>query len=226
MELWKKKNSQLFHRRMLKLARDNDANGVAEWLNIDIDKAKDFVAFAAGISSPSLDGAEDAIDRMSRMFLSLIKQLDSGRFHLSKVFSIEVNTSPSVAASGQFPLDFDLSGGRLSMRKRGVDLAEVALNVLPQEDATHFLFLWHRRFDKTFSRFFASLKEADEGSRRVLLSQMLIMHCENLTISPMVVDAWSRMQRGVVERLFLDTLYRARPYSSVPAIDFFGEWTT
>ncbi len=224
-EYWKKLNVRKFHRKMLRLANENNVKKVAEWCNIEMEDAMFFVQHASHFNSPSLHGTEDAVKRMRRQIDSLLYQLKTQKYHLSKTACFIVEGPPTIAASTQFPLDYDLMGQKFNSNRRTPDLPEVALNILPEDDRTYFAFLWHRRFNNRFRPFFTYLKQLDPGKRQVRFSQMLVMHCENVAISPALVDSWTDRQTAAVKNLFNDTLYSAKPYGDAPNIDLFGDWT-
>ncbi len=51
---------------------------------------------------------------------------------------------------------------------------------------------------------------------------MIVMHCENVVLSPAFVDELSEQVRNLLEEVFNATMYRAQPYDDVPDILLFG----
>jgi hypothetical protein len=165
-----------------------------------------------GYTKPRVDGTKDAVRRIGRTFLSLLAQLEKQKYQLSKTAVMSIPGSATVAAASLFPVEYDLHGNRLALRKRGEDTPEAALSVIPEPTQTHVVFLWHRRHEGLLRPFFSELAELDLVAKKRILSQMILSHCENASYSPRLVESWTEQETAAVVDLFASTIYRARPY--------------
>lgn len=222
-EYWKKLNSALLFSRALDLARGGKTDEVREWLNCDEAAARFLVDSASQYTKPRLDGTQAAVRRIGRLFLSLLHQVRVGKYHLSQTCTLSFAAEPRIAVASHFPIEYDLGGRRLALRRQGEDTPEVTLNVVPTAGETLVLFLWHRRFEPVLRPFFNDLLTLPLDDLQVVLSQMLINHCENVAISPHTIDRWNDRQKAAALDLFQSTMYRALPYGEMPRFNLFVE---
>ena len=221
-EYWKKLNAQIFFRKLLQLARSGDVPSISEYINldqVDVSKSLDYVI---SVAKSRLDGFDFAVKRIGRQFMSLLHQLESGKFHLSKFSTIRLKTSPTVVVSAHFPPEYNLSGKCIVSKMTGVDLPEVTLNIVPNENEVVLMFLWHKRYEQLFRSFFHDLENLKEAKRALILSQMLIMQVENMALSPRLVDMWEDQEKSAVLDLFKRTTNVSIPYLTDWNVDLFG----
>lgn len=217
-EYWAKLNSVRIYRRLFDLGKSGRVEEIQSFLDISESSARHLIAHADDNIRPLLEGSSTAAARIGRLFGSLMHQLSSGDFHYSKYWTHTFFSNPSVAVSSHFPIEFDLTGKQITSRKRGVDLAEATLNIVPRDSCTQLAFLWHRRFEKTLGRFFKQLEETPEVELKLRLSQMLIMHCENFAIAPRFYESKSEREQETILTLFRETLNAAMPYQELPEV--------
>ena len=221
-EHWKKLCAERVYSRLHELSVSGKAEELGALLNVGCNDVKGYMDFYAKYARASLAGTNDAIRRMRRWFLSLLSQIQRGKYHLSKTCAFQLSGEPVVAASAGFPVEWDLHGNRVATKKKTEDTPEVALNVIPSDGGSVVMFLWHRRFDKRLTQFFSELRDLDNEQQRTVLSQLIIMRCENIAIAPRLVESWTENEQAAVVGLFCSTLAYGRPFSDAPRLSLFN----
>jgi hypothetical protein len=144
------------------------------------------------------------------------------RFHLTQTVLFQVPGIPTVAAASAFAPEFDLAGQQLNTLRPQSDVTDVVLNVLPAQSTTWVVFTYHKRHRECLSPFFSQLASLDQFALGTVLSKMIVMHCENVVLSPAFVDGLSQQARDFLEQVFNATIYRAQPYVDIPDVSLFG----
>lgn len=221
-EYWNKLNSQKLFRMLMEMSANSAVQDISQFLNVTPDDAEQSLEYTRFVSLARLRGSDVAVERIGRQFHSLLYQLEIGKFHLSKFRTLSINAPLRIAAASHFPPEFDLRGNRQVLKHPGVDLAEVTLNIVPDGARTAVLFMWHKRFDPLLKPFIATVEDLPLSKKTLVLSQMLLMQCENMALSPKTVESWNESERAAVEGLFAKTLDESIPYDRAWAIDLFG----
>ena len=221
-EYWKKCNGRQFWNKLRDISSRNSIADMMEFINVEEREAEELVKHIQLTAKPQLLGINKAVERIGRQYHSLFAQLESRKYHLSKFCTFTMAVEPLVAAAAHFPPEFSNTGKRMSRRKMGVDFPEVTLNLLPTSAGTHVIFLWHRRYERQIRPFFNDIVVMGDEERALLLSQMLLIQCENVALSPRLVDSWNEREKEKVLHLFTNTLRGAIPYSSAWDIDLFS----
>lgn len=217
-EHWKKLTALNLYGEMSKHAGNRDANKLAEMLGVELNDALYLIETKEQTLAPALLYAKKDAERGRRMLLSLLNQIEKRKFHLSRACVFRFRSPPLIAAASLFPIQFYLDGSPLVNDPYMDDLPEVALNVLPSGGESLVVFLWHKRFDKSFAPFFEPVVALSVEEKQILISKMLFMHCENFAMSPSLVDSWGREARDALIGLFMRTAYQDVPYARV--VDF------
>jgi hypothetical protein len=221
-EYWLKLNNQKFYRRLVELGNREDYESLGRMLNLENADAVRLTLIREEVWKPILLGTKVSIRRIQRLFRSLYQQVQTGSFHLTRTALFQIPGSPTVAAASAFAPEFDLMGRQLNTLRLESDVTDVVLNVLPAESATWVVFTYHRRHTGCLSPFFSQLAALDLPGLQSVLSKMIVMHCENVVLSPAFVDGLLDQERGLLEAMFSATIHKALPYQDVPDISLFG----
>jgi hypothetical protein len=221
-EYWTKLNNQKLYKRLVELGDRQDYESLRNMLNLENADTVHLVPTLEEVWKPYLLGTEVSTKRMQRLFRSLYQQVQTRRFHLTHRVLLQLPGVPTVAAASAFAPEFDLTGRQLNTLRPGSNVTDVILNVLPTQSATWVVFTYHKRHKGYLLPFFSQLGSLDQSALRRVLSKMILMHCENVVLSPAFVDRLSEQVRNLLEEVFNATMYRAQPYDHVPDISLFG----
>lgn len=222
MEYWKKLNMEKLHHLLVSCAASGDLERLQQILNLDEMHARQFASSVDDSARPYLEGIRIGVRRLSRVYESLLSQTHKGKFHLSVVRVYAMEGTGSVATSSAFMPEYDFKGIKLLPLHPYVDPYYVALNVIPLDGRTWVAFLWHRRFSAQLSSLFSQLDEMSATERAMVLSKMIVVHCENVALAPHYVEGLDEDIRLAIEEAFSRTVLEASPYDAVREVDFFG----
>jgi hypothetical protein len=221
-EYWTKLNNQKLYKRLVELGNRKDYESLRSMLNLENADTVHLAPMLEEVWKPFLLGTKVSSKRIPRLFRSLYQQVQTGRFHLTQRVLFQLPGVPTVAAASAFAPEFDLAGRQLNTLRLESDVTDVVLNVLPTPSTTWVVFTYHKRHLGYLAPFFAQLASLDQSARCRVLSKMIVMHCENVVLSPTFVDGLSEQARNLLQQVFNATIYRARPYDDVPDISLFG----
>lgn len=221
-EYWTKLNMQKLYKRLVELGTRKDYESLRSMLNLENTDTVHLALVLEEVWKPFLLGTKVSTRRIQRLFRSLYQQAQTGRFHLTQTVLFQLPGVPTVAAASAFAPEFDLAGRELNTLSLDSQVTDVVLNVLPAQNATWVVFAYHKRHLGYLSPFFSELGLLEQLALRSVLSKMIVMHCENVVLSPTFVDGLSEQDRSLLEHVFNQTLHRAQPYDDVPDISLFG----
>jgi hypothetical protein len=216
-----KLNSQQFLEEVLEHSRKHDTRALPRMLNIDDSDAKVWMTNIPVLEG-ALEGTRSATARLKRVYQSLLQQHRTHKYHLSRIHVYSLTSPPRAAAASTFNPEFDLQGHRIGSLDLHADVPDVTLNVFPIGNRTWFVMLYHRRFGAKLAPLFHQLDEASDAERGVAFTKLLLIHCENVAYSPAYMESLHEKQRETIEGIFSSTVHQARPYSSVPDLNFFA----
>jgi hypothetical protein len=221
-EYWTKLNNQKLYKRLVALGDRKDYESLRSMLNLENADTVHLAPMLEEVWKPFLLGTKVSTRRIQRLFGALYQQVQTGHFHLTQRVLFQLPGVPTVAAASVFAPEFDLAGRQLNTLRLESDVTDVVLNVLPAQSATWVVFAYHKRHLGYLSPFFAQLASLDQSALRSVLGKMIMMHCENVVLSPAFVDGLSEQARNLLEEVYNATIYRAQPYDDVPDIALFG----
>jgi hypothetical protein len=221
-EYWTKLNNQKLYQRLVELGDRKDYESLRSMLNLENADTVHLAPMLEEVWKPFLLGTKVSTRRIQRLFRSLYQQVQTGCFHLTQKELFQLPGVPTVAAASVFAPEFDFAGRQLNTLRLESDVTDVVLNVLPAQSATWVVFTYHKRHFGSLSPFFSQFAALNQSALWSVLSKMIVMHCENVVLSPTFVDGLSEQARNLLEEVFNATLYRAQPYDDVPDIALFG----
>ena len=96
----------------------------------------------------------------------------------------------------------------LEDRPRDDPAVRVEINAFPiREDQSAAIFSYTRDDTKRARDFLRPVLEAQGDYQKYLLSKLILMHCENVVISPAKYDRWADDKKEAITAFFMQTLY-------------------
>jgi hypothetical protein len=220
-EYWAKLNVKALNEQMGALIRAKDTDGIRLMLNVGKIEAQRLVQEGVNVILPYHEGTKVSLKRLRRLHQSLYTQIEQDRYHLTKTHEYIIKNTVSCAASSCYAPEYDLDGNPINTLQLHTDVSDVVLTILPYEGDTWVMFTYHKRHKHQLSSLFAMIDELEDDELRVTLSQMVIMHCENVAFSPEFAESLTDTEREQLCNLFGATILRAMPYSESPSVNLF-----
>lgn len=112
-----------------------------------------------------------------------------------------------IAASSAFAVEYDLLGNQINdFSDFNQDLKFIFLNVFPQVNKTYVLMSFYRKDKKLFSFINSQIKKRSINQQKIIISNLLLSHVENLVLSPRVWNKLLDKQQDYVKQMFLITV--------------------
>jgi hypothetical protein len=203
-------------------AANGDVEGLKRIMNIDNQDASQLIDDLGSIRA-FLNGTKCSTNRLGRTFGSLLTQVRRKDYHLSHVKRYLLPGVSNVAASAVFNPEFDLAGARIGSLALNADVVDAVLNIVPLDHNTWIIVLYHKKNADRLVSFFSQMDRLLEEDLRILMSKLIIMHCENVVFAPAYIDEISTSARLMIEKAFENTLFSAVSYDQFPKIDLFSE---
>ena len=105
-----------------------------------------------------------------------------------------------LAASAVLNPEFDLAGTRIGSLHLDADTVDVILNIIPIGNITWIIFLYHKRYRRCLVSFFSQIDRLSEEDFGILMSKLIVMHCENMVFAPSYVDEIPSSTRLMIEK--------------------------
>jgi hypothetical protein len=123
------------------------------------------------------------------LLCSDFKQIDTCRLVFRAV--------PTIAVSSSFALEHDLNGRQINcLGDMETPLKQLMLTVFPEGANTYVLLSYFRRHKKLYSPFFKQISTRTMPEKKVIISNMILAHVENMFMSPIW---WARKGNGFQE---------------------------
>jgi hypothetical protein len=133
-----------------------------------------------------------------------LKNLDFDKIGTS---TIEFYGHYQIAASSAFAVEYDLQGNQINdFSNPNKDLKFTFLSVFPQGSKTLVLLSFYRKDKKLFSFINSQIKTSSISEQKVIISNLLLSHVENLVLSPRVWNKLLEKQQDFVRQMFLTTV--------------------
>lgn len=168
-----------------------------------------------------LSGISKAVENLKETFESLLYQVKKRKYALTITRHYPLTSAPRVAVSSAFTPDYDFRGHEV-VNYRNPRVPFVALTVLPMGKSSHILLGVHRRFRPAVLPYLKQLDDMSEQERKVAVSRMIILHCENAVFSPEHIDSFRRADRDYISETFGATLHDKLPYRNLKPVNFFS----
>jgi hypothetical protein len=221
-EYWVKLNTTQLIREISTLARARRVDDLKRLHKMTVEEAEDITAQLRSTLAPFLQGSKHSLEEMNDSYQSLLALTRQGRFHLWRFHAWSLPCAPCVAASSTFYPEYDARGTLIATRLLHEDTPIVVLNVIPLGNVTWILLAHHRRFESRLAGLISDLGSCGRKELAVLVSKMLLVHCENTVFSPRYVATLTPEERARIEEVFDATSYDALPYDRVQEVDLFA----
>jgi hypothetical protein len=112
-----------------------------------------------------------------------------------------------IAASSAFAVEYDLQRNQINdFSNLTKDLKFTFLSVFPQGNKTFVLLGFYRKDKKLFSFLNSQIKKRNISEQKIIISNLLLSHVENLVLSPRVWNKLLEEQQDFVRQMFLTTV--------------------
>lgn len=106
-----------------------------------------------------------------------------------------------------FTVEKDLNGKDINnFYDLETDMKYLYLTIFPQNGKTYVLLSCLRKHKRYLSPLMNQIQEKSVNERKIILSNILAIHVENLTISPSKWEKISEDKRSIFQKLFQDTV--------------------
>lgn len=150
---------------------------------------------------------KDIKNQLDKFSIELKKTEDKRNYDI--IFSKHYKMSKKVllAVSSVFSLNYDFNGNQIyNPYDYSIELPSIFLNVFPQEDKTHIILSCFSNVKEKYEAVFNSLDSLDDLHLEETISQIIVVHCGNLYISPSKWLRISKAKRKVFVSRFINTM--------------------
>ena len=144
------------------------------------------------------------LERDKQLFNSA---LDQGKFDMIYTRMIKFHQEYHIAVSSAFTVKKDLNGKDVNnFSDLETDMKYLYLTIFPQNGKTYILLSCLRKYKRYLSPLMNQIQEKSVNERKIILSNILAIHVENITISPSKWEKISEDKRSIFQKLFQDTV--------------------
>ena len=144
------------------------------------------------------------LDKFSR---ELKKPEDKRNYDIIFSKHYEMNKKVLIAVNSVFSLYYDLDGNQIyDPYDYTIELPSLFLNVFPQEDKTHIILSCFSMVKNKYDSVFNTLDSLTDLRLEEVISQIIVVHCGNLYISPSKWLRISKAKRKVFVSRFINTM--------------------
>lgn len=137
-----------------------------------------------------LDDMKKKLDRFSREFIKSDKDRDYDIIHSKR---IKIDGASLLAVNSVFSLYYDFDGNQIyDPYDYSIELPSIFLNVFPQGDKTNIIFSCFSDQLKNYEKTFDQLVKLNKSLLEDIISQIIVVHCGNLFVSP---NRWSKISK-------------------------------
>jgi hypothetical protein len=144
-----------------------------------------------------LRGSEATLKEMEADRGILNQVLLCSNFKQIDTFRLVFRAVPTIAVSSSFALEHDLNGRQINcLGDLETPLKQLMLTVFPEGENTYVLLSYFRRHKKLYSPFFKQISARTIPEKKVIISNMILAHVENMFMSPIW---WAKKGNGFQE---------------------------
>lgn len=152
----------------------------------------------------ALKGTKIALEQMEREKIQFNNALNHSDFGIVGTYIIEFHGFYEIAASSSFAIEYDLNGNQINdLSNFSKELKLTFLTVFPQGNKTFILISFYRKNKKIFSFISNQIMKRSINEQKVIISNLLLAHVENLVLSPRL---WSKLlieKQDSIKQMFL-----------------------
>lgn len=154
----------------------------------------------------AIQGSRLTLQQMEKEKIWWNNSLKNLNFDKIGTSTIEFYGHYQIAASSAFAVEYDLQGNQINdFSNPDQDLKFTFLSVFPQGNKTFVLLSFYRRDKKLFSFINRQIKKRSISEQKIIISNLLLSHVENLVLSP---RAWNKLleEQDFIRQMFLTTV--------------------
>lgn len=138
------------------------------------------------------------------------KSLENREFDVIESRLLKFQNEYHIAISSAFTMEKDFEGNivndYLESLQSGKNLKFFYLTVFPQHGKTYILFSYLKRYRKFMSPVVNQILKAEVPQRKIILSNLIAAHVENIVISPLRWENMPEKEQDSFKDLFKDTI--------------------
>ncbi len=137
---------------------------------------------------------EDIKKKLDRFSGELIKTENDRDYDIIYSKRIQLNGASLLAVNSTFSLNYDFDGNQIyNPYDYLIELPTIFLNVFPQGNKTNIIFSCFSDHLKKYEKIFDQLEKFNISQLENVVSQIIVVHCENLFISP---NRWLKITKN------------------------------
>ncbi|MBD1880750.1 hypothetical protein [Coleofasciculus sp. FACHB-T130] len=154
-----------------------------------------------------LKGTNNTLRQLEKEKEKLNTALKKSDFGIFGTHIIEFHGNYQIAASSLFAIKEDLQGNPINdLSDLDQELKWIFLSVFPQKSKTLVLLSFYKKNRKLFSFIRNQLMKKSLQEQKLIISNILLCHVENLVLSPRVWEKLLPEKQDAVKRIFLKTI--------------------
>lgn len=221
-ENWAKKSGISFLSKIDSCIRKDDSESLKETYNDDHISIKDFSPYWTAHGRQHLKGLKKLVSRINKIFESIRTILRNGKkFHLWQTKKYLLNCKPLSGAASVFSPQKTPNGSHIQKLNLKSEVADIIINILPLPSEHLIMLTYHKNHKEKLLPLFDELDSLDSDKQEIIFSKILIMHCENMVLSPRIVECWNDRTRREFDNCFDQTITSEVDFDKIPNINLF-----
>ncbi len=170
-----------------------------------------------------LKATNNTLKKIEKDKIGFNKALIESDFGIIRTHTIEFYGFYGVAASSTFAIEYDLRGNEINnLSDLDKDLKFVFLTVIPQKNRTFILISFLRKDKKLFSFIPNQIMKKSIKEQKLIISNLLLSHVENLVISPKLWRKILPEDQDKIKNMFQRNVYSSMNHlSNIKEINLF-----
>jgi hypothetical protein len=164
-----------------------------------------------GNSNPVIDiyleASQCTLSQLERDKNSFNLALDNKKFDIVGTRVMKFQQEYHVAVSSAFTMKNDINGKTINdYSNLNIDLKHLYLTIFPQDGKTFILFSYLKKYKKYLSSTIDYISKSTVYDRKIIISNLIAIHIENLALSPIRWDLMSESDKENFQKLFNQTI--------------------
>lgn len=154
-----------------------------------------------------LKGTNSTLEQVEKEKVVFNNALSNSAFEMIGTHTIEFHGFYGIAASTTFAIECDLQGNIINdLGNLDKDLKFIFLNIIPQNNRTFILMSFLRKDRKIFSFIPNQIMKKSISDQKLILSNLLLSHVENLILSPRLWRKISAVDQNLLKSMLENTI--------------------
>ena len=153
-----------------------------------------------------IKGNNLAIDDTSPFVESCKCQIKKKKYHLTKSFHFIFKKPCHFAVNSHTSPIVDFKDNIINKLNAPVGSVKfLAINLFPNNEKTHLILTWHKKFDIDIKNLVKQFNEMDLERKKIQISKFIIAHSENIIFNPSFINLKDQKWRDNFNKMFLET---------------------